>query len=543
VPVLVLFVFSVALRLLFAHATPDGGPGWHVGFQGDAPVWQQFASGNAGTELLLPLRPPGMHWFVDALWDGSADTVWLPRLVFTLLGATVAPLVWLVLRAHVAAAVAFAAAAMCAMASNLLLVSSGLHVEALYLVLVLLSLLLQARLAVGPRRMIWALAWGALEGATCLLRAEHVLTTVVFAVLARRAGASWRALGLATLAAAAVLVPWQLHANAQVDAFQSGAAPPLPLATLPWDEDAIAALRRLPTPQQLPTHGFVTATMHARGAPRVRAADLAVVDEAYGAMPQPLPHRFVAMYGALNFFLGNTPEADGGFSSLALDRPPPLAGGDHRYPRGLRNALPKNGSLAPHYPPHIDAIVNGTARGFAEIAAAPGAAAVRVAKKLWHAVEGAASGVGGFALPIGLSGTRRQVDLVTANGVWPACWRVLVLGVAAFGLWRVRRVAGLWPLFAFAATKLVVVAAVFGYARHGALCVPVLALGLAAAMARAPAAAADTALRLRAWLVVFLVLLGLEAVRCGTVGVTVDGTAAVASLPPLDFRARAIRFD
>ena len=115
-----LFVFGAALRLLFAHASSDGGPGWHVGFQGDAPVWQQLVSGAdaSATERQLPLRPPGMQWFVGMSWNGEAASVWLPRLAFTLLGASVAPLVWLVLRRHVAASVAFAAAALCAMSSQ-----------------------------------------------------------------------------------------------------------------------------------------------------------------------------------------------------------------------------------------------------------------------------------------------------------------------------------------------------------------------------------------------------------------------------------------
>ncbi|MCA3009637.1 MAG: hypothetical protein INH34_14780 [Phycisphaerales bacterium] len=76
--VLVLFPVGLAMRLLFQMATPDGGPGWHVGCQGDAPVWQELA-GKLGSVPLegtvgLPLRSPRMRWFVVLLWNGDPAT-------------------------------------------------------------------------------------------------------------------------------------------------------------------------------------------------------------------------------------------------------------------------------------------------------------------------------------------------------------------------------------------------------------------------------------------------------------------------------------
>ena len=573
-PALLLFVVALVLRVLFVAATADGGPGWHAGFQGDAPVWQgiaaNLAAGRPDEQLALPLRPPGMHWFVAQLWDGAPGSVWTARLVFVVLGALVAPLVWWLLRRHVGARVAFCTALLCAASSNLLLLSSGLHNETLYLVLALAALGCQPvgkRPVGGAGAVAWrgptALLWGALHGASCLVRAEHILTAAVLLLLALHAtgrrGA--RSAALAAVALALVLLPWQLRANALVDAYNQGPqpAPELPKVALPWNDDALATVRALPAFQRYPVLAFVTETVKARGGNRVRQQDLAVVRQAYDCWPEPLPKGFLAIYGGLNFFLANSKEAAGGFSAAALDREPPLEGGDIHYPPGLRGMLPRNGVLTLSYPPHLDAIVHGSQKGWAEIAADPGAAMARAGAKLWHAAEGAVGGVGGYALPIGLSGERRQVDFVTATSGWSDVWRLLMLGAAAFGLWRLRRCRGVWPLLAFAATKVAVVAVYFGYARQGALCVPIVALGVAAAFvgggagsAAGRAAGAGGAVgggagqsrRLPAgrWLLfATLALLAVDAARSRMTTVVIDGQATNA-LPPTDFRARQVEF-
>lgn len=565
-PALLLFVFALVLRVMFVAATPDGGPGWHVGFQGDAPVWQgiaaNLAAGRPDEQLALPLRPPGMHWFVAQMWDGAPGSVWTARLVFVVLGALVAPLVWWLLRRHVGARVAFATALLCAASSNLVLLSSGLHNETLYLVLALAALGCQPMGAgaaggtagggAAPIAWSWpaALLWGALHGACCLVRAEHALTAAVLLPLALwttgRGGLRQTLLAGVTLAL--VLLPWQLRANALVDAYNDGPqpAPALPKMALPWDDDALAAVRALPAFQRFPVLAFVTDTVKARGGGRVRQQDLAIVRQAYGCWPEPLPKGFLAIYGGLNFFLANSPEAAGGFSAAALDRAPPLEGGDIHYPPGLRTALPRDGKLAMSYPPHLDAIVHGSAKGWAEIAADPGAALARVGAKLWHAVEGAVGGVGGYALPIGLSGERRQVDVVTATSGWSDVWRLFVLGAAAVGLWRLRACRGVWPLVVFVATKVAVIAVYFGYARQGALCAPLVALGVAAAFvgggANDGSAGRARGLPAGRWLLLAAVaLLAVEAVRSRITTVVIDGQATNA-LPPTDFRARQIEF-
>ncbi|MCA8947852.1 MAG: hypothetical protein KDE27_00015, partial [Planctomycetes bacterium] len=486
---------------------------WHIGYEGDAPVWQDLAArlarGVPDAELRLPWRAPGMLWLVlrDALPRGPA----------------------------------FAAATLCAVASNLVLLSSGVHAEALYLALALVTLLDQKALA-GRSQIAVPLRWGALHGALCLFRTEHLLTFAVLLLVARVGRVGWRRLLLAVAGAALLIVPWQLRAAALVREFNAAGEPAT--ATLRWQPDAIAAVEAVPVFAQRPVVELVEAAVRERGATVVEHADLAVVRDAYGTWPEPLPVPWIALYGPLNFFLANSPEANGGYSRRALDRDPPLAGGAGRYPEPVRRTLGREKRFSLGYPPHLDLTVHGYARGLATIAADPFAALTRAARKLWYAAEGATGGIGGYALPIGLSGVRRPVDFVTATGWWARTWRIAVLLVAGFGLWRMRANRALWPLFAFAATKLMVIAVFFGYARHGALCLPVVAVGVAAAFAPWGARCSPRPRR-RVALAALAVLLLFEVARLlHGAAATVDGRPVSAGEPfgAGDYERRRIEF-
>jgi hypothetical protein len=324
------------------------------------------------------------------------------------------------------------------------------------------------------------------------VRVEHLLSFAALAglLVVARAPRWKQSLALAGAALLAVLTPYQLHALEAVRRYEREGGPALPPDAgrpprfLAWQPEALARLRAIPRFERFATLGFVDATLRARGAKEVRAADLEVIREAYGSMPEPLPVPFLALYGGLNFFLANSPEADGGFSNAALHRPPPLVGGDALYPPGLRAVLPKEGELNLAYPPHLDALRRGYTLGLQELASDPGAALARLAKKLGHAAEGAGGGLGAAGLPLGLSGTRRAVDLATPQHLGARLASALWIGLGLLGLWRLGRDPRIWPAFAILATKLAVLLAFFGYARQGALLLPFLALGVAALLDR-----------------------------------------------------------
>jgi hypothetical protein len=90
--------------------------------------------------------------------------------------------------------------------------------------------------------------------------------------------------------------------------------------------------------------------------------------------------------------------------------------------------------------------------------------------------------VTGYGLPAGIAGVRRAVDLVVPDGALAVIWRLAVLAAVLLGLRAGRGRSALVPWLLFAASKVVVTALFFGYARQGATVIPVVALltGLAA---------------------------------------------------------------
>jgi hypothetical protein len=387
--------------------------------------------------------------------------------------------------------------------TSLLILSTSLGAETPYLVLAMGALALVPDITSRPTAARVA-TWSALNGLACLFRVEHVLFWApALALLGwrwRRAGGRAVAVSLAVAVAAfvTVLVPWHRKAWREMASFDEFVAP-APLDSLPrslrqqissvrWEADAVQARAALPGYARETAATFIGATVAHRGRDAVTAADFAILEEGFRAVPRPLPrHPFVSAYGPLNFALASHRDAGVGFSRAALEKPPPLTDEIERYPEDLVRGLPPP-DLALSYPPHAQLFVDGYAIGWRWLAAAPKASLRRAGARIARTWTGAASGFTGYGLPGRLQGTRPMVDLVIPASRVARAWEVAALLAAVAGavLARHRPALPYWLLFL--AGKLAVGAFFFGYARLGATAAPVVAGLVAVALVRGIAA-------------------------------------------------------
>lgn len=505
-----LFLFAFVLRLLFWQATPDRSWAYSAAYQGDALNWLEYAAairGDLPFAQNLPLRPPGNGYLVAALWDGTTSGFSWLKLAWCLMGALAVPFLYKATRDAFTFPVALAAGLAAAAASPLLMVSTSINNEAPYLLLVaiLLANFRGASLSPSTPRLV---GWGVANALACLFRAEHLLffllaTAAVIAYSRRRdrVGTTPRVMArrLAVVLGTALLclLPWHLAAWSASRGFnRTESMPPATaqalagferqLSFLAWDEEAKAEAAALPTFVRRTMANFVAATVAYRGGREVRGADFAILDEAFGYRPEPVSeHPLIALYGGLNFFLANPGDGSGGFSRQGLERAPPLAGGAERYPGMLVGGLPPN-ELALSYPPHLQALNHGYRLGLAWLLDHPGEAAGLLARKAAIFWSGAAPGLGGFNLPLGLSGVRRRVDLTVATGALAGLWKVLVLGLCLYGIYASRKRLEVLPFTALLLTQVVATLAFFGYARLGALAIPAVAAFAACGVAALP---------------------------------------------------------
>ncbi len=523
---LILFLVAWLARALFVAAMPDETWPHSVVYKGDVFEWfTAVASSRLGTPELagLPLRPPAMVWLVDLLWnDVTSADVGVLRHVWRVLGALVAPLTYLAIRRDFSEGLARGAGVLAAFITGPLLLSTVIESETPYLVLVMASFALPARgLAGGFGR-------GLLHGAACLFRVEHIVVVALLALwgLTRPEGRRVPVAAGAFVGFVVVLAPWHLHAWERTAAVMATDAPRHAAAEealtrieqrsarVTWSHEAAAERDAWPAFVRRTAAAFVADTVRHRGRTRVEPGDVAILDEAFDTRPVALPARFfVSLYGPLNLALSTDERAFFvGFQRQLLDDPPLLAGGPSRYPAELVTGIPP-ASLSLDYLPHL-ALLAG-----ADVTPADALAVVASKRGLLravHAWRGAASGFGGFALPLGISGTRGSVDLVVTRGTRADVWCVVLFLLVVVGAWRGGARTAPWVLFLGA--QLVIAAIAFGYARFGATAAPAVAVLLALALQKWSTE--------RNALILAVALLTLELVRA-TVGidVTIDGQA------------------
>ena len=564
---LAIFAGSLLVRILFWLATPDRAWGWTAYFKGDAPLWLEWARAiEVGTqfELGLPIHPPGAAYLVALLWNGHATGIGFLRFAWVLVGALVPLLVFLAAERSFGSRVAALAGCWTALSTGLLVLSTSINNETPYLVLAVGSLWFVEDLREKPTAGRLA-AWAALNGLACLFRVEHALFWILVLLFfgvgwLRRKGSrtvAWTA--TAVFFFALPLVPWQLTAWDAIRRFneeprrltptEEGAVSEVEqrLSAVPWTPDARRERDRLPAFVRRTGSAFVLATVAHRGGREVRGEDFRILEEAFGYIPRPLAgHPFVSSYGPLNFYLANNPDASGGFVRSPLERPPPLEGGAALYPPALVTGLPP-GDLSFVYPAHLRLFNEGYSLGWRWIRENRSDFARLAVTKLSIFWAGAAMGFTGWNLPLGASGPRRAVDMVApAGGPVATAWRLAVLAIVVAGVVAARRRFALYPWLAFLASKVGVTVAFFGYARQGAVVIPVVALLAALALerwlpSRLPA-------RVPTRLTVLLLLLGVGAETARFLSrpvVRIDGLSVgeVDPFPPDEHRDRRVEVE
>ena len=567
---MLLFGLALVLRILFLLAIPDAAGPLSPFYKGDTPTWLGYAQAIQSAQpfdLGIPLRPPGVAYLVALLWNGQDSGLFVLKLTWAFLGAGVIALFFLAVLRSFGLRVAVIAAFIASASTGLLILSTSINNEIPYLLLVMASFTVWESIRHRPRLRSLIL-WSVLNGLACLIRVEHVLFFALVSAylvwawsrLPGQEGTWKRGLGHGVLMLVLFvlpLVPWQLHIFSQIERFNRE---PLPtnaateqmfgqlereLAGLRWSDEAVLERDTLPMFCRRPLGNFVATTVAIRGGAEVNGQDFQIIEEAFGSRPGPVdPYPFVVLYGGLNFHLANNAQATGGFTRAPLEAPPPLAGGPSRYPGFLIAGLPPP-ELALSYPPHVEALNHGYRLGRNWIVDHPWGYLSLAWNKIRIFWAGATMGMGGYNLPLGLSGVRRLVDMVVPEGgAAVTLWRWAGLAAILLGLWAGRREEALMPWLLFLATKVITTLAFYGYAREGAVLIPVFALLLALPVARGLKRFSPAGRWLQLTAVLALILIAIEAYRWQSEPVvTLDGrdVAAGDPFPGMEYEERQLR--
>ena len=374
----------MAVRLLFLAGTVDRGLPFSIFYYGDSRIFREFALAllrGEAFDLGLPLHPPAFAYVLSWVIAGVGERPGAMRAVLAVLGATVAPLTYLLGRMFWERSVAVVGALLATFSFGLCVVSVAANTETIYIPLLVAQALLVVRLGdalAEPSKSVALLATanGIVLGLAALTRAEH--------------------LGLVVVVPIALAVGWPLVPRRRVAIAALAIAGVALVVLLPWS---------------IKTHGALT---------RINAGT--------PGPAEPLPTWVAASgTGPLVFALANNPRADGTFKPEAVVETMGLGRFDLQDPA------------------QVDLYLRGYRRGWSFLLGEPVAGASLLLDKLLLASDAHALGFGLSNWPGGLTGNRRPVDIFTPDlDLWkPACWILLAAGIWVSRP-KLRRGAILW---------------------------------------------------------------------------------------------------
>lgn len=471
---------AIAVRGGFLWGSPDRAWPHSALYEGDAPLWIQFArSIRDGTsfEMGIPIHAPGMAWLLRWIAPIGNDASFLAtKLMMSGLGC-VNCLMAATLARRVAGATAGAICGLlCAASFGLAVQSATLNNETPYTFLLLMALLMLRR--TGRPRAGRAALWGAVNALAAFLRPEHVLIFVILIAysLSRRESSSQpvprRGIGLALLSVSVfVLIPLPMSYQSYQAITQFNTVEPSPVgfATLGirWTDEARETINGFPAFAREPNARMLSALAKQRGHSEVTQPFIEQwLTEETQYTPEPLSAiTFLSSQGPLAFALANNADADGGFSTRLLDT--------------VMGAPAPDGAVSVNdfsfaNPRHLRLYQHGYFAGLKYIYLNPVAAMSLAGRKLANFMSGIASGLTLWNLPTGVTGVRRPVDQLAADLSDVKLWSLLLLTLTMVGVFTAlsRRVGG--TLLVVIAGKLLITCAFFGYARQGVATLPLV---------------------------------------------------------------------
>ncbi len=483
----VFFAVALGVRLLFLLTARDRHWPHSIFYEGDAPLWIDFANALANGqpfEWNLPIHSPGVAYLLSWIgpWSLPHDFTTI-KAIWCLVSALTVAAAFLAFRLEFNRRTSILGAMLCTFAFGSYVTATSLNNECPYTLMIVLIVPLTIRCMRAPGLPLAALL-GLVHGAATMLRAEHsllvIMTVAFFAITTKPARWRKRFTSIAVMCAVwfVCCLPWSVRGSAASRDFNqtSDRIPDYTTQPVLWTNDARLFIERFPAFARADNVAFVSYACAQEGVQTVtpdRVMEILLREFDY--IPQPISEAvFVSSQGALSFALANHPDCDGAFCKAALA---------NKFPVGSRLHL--------GLPQHLKLYSDGYRVGWKYITADPIRWLKTVRRKIRHFASGMTLGLGAHNFPIGRFGERRAVDLVTHMPGQSLLWRSAIVILTAIGaFFAFKRKAGrFWCVVI--AYKLIVTILFYGYARQAVSILPAFAIHQAVAIVSLTAAVAE----------------------------------------------------